>query len=183
MRKTILLFTTMALALLLAAGMAWAADARPTVVPPTVPADGATNVDPNANITVTFSEAMKAGSINTNTFYLLEGNFTAKSQTKNPKKFCTTVVTPPATSTTLKPCPPTAVIAATVTLDATAKIATLNPNSTLNTGPTGTKYTVVVEGTEDNDNVAVKDAGGTALLTAGTGDYIFHFTTAATPAT
>jgi hypothetical protein len=194
MRKTLLLFTTMALALLLAAGMAWATDARPTVsstawvVPNTTPLltgtiPPETGVNKDANITVTFSEAMKAGSINTNTFYLLEGNFTAKSQTQNPKKFCTTVVTPPATSTTLKPCPPTAVIAATVTLDATAKIATLNPNSTLNTGPTGTKYTVVVEGTQDNDNVAVKDTGGTPLLTAGTGDYIFHFTTAAPPAT
>jgi hypothetical protein len=44
----------------------------------------------------------------------------------------------------------------------------------------GTKYTVVVEGTGDGDNFAVKDTGGTPLLTAGTGDSIFHFTTAGT---
>jgi len=43
----------------------------------------------------------------------------------------------------------------------------------------GAKYTVVVEGTGDGDYVAVKDTGGTPLLTPLTGDYIFHFTTAA----
>ena len=40
-----------------------------------------------------------------------------------------------------------------------------------------TEYTVVVEGTGDGDMVAVKDTGGTPLLTSGTGDSIFHFTT------
>jgi hypothetical protein len=179
MRRTILLFTTMALALLLAAGMAWATDARPTVVIPTVPADGATGVLTNANITAKFSEAMKAGSINTNTFYLLPGEFTAKSQTKNPKRFCFPGVTPPATpaTATAPACP--AAIPATVSYDAGTLTATLNPfgSSTTVLQP-GTKYTVVVEGTGDGDYVAVKDTGGTALLTPLTGDYIFHFTTA-----
>jgi hypothetical protein len=108
MRKTLLLFTTMALALLLAAGMAWADTVRPTVVIPTVPANGATGVDPTANITAKFSEAMKARSINTNTFYLLKGEFTAQSTTKNPKRFCYPGVTPPAT---ISPACPAAILA------------------------------------------------------------------------
>jgi hypothetical protein len=184
MRKTLLLLTTMALALLLAAGMAWADTVRHTVSPtnPTVPADGATGVLTNANITVTFSEAMKAGSINTNTFYLLPGEFTAKSQTKNPKRFCFPGVTPPATpATATAPACPAAITPATVSYNAATLTATLNPfgSSTTVLQP-GAKYTVVVEGTGDGDNVAVKDTGGTALLTAGTGDSIFHFTTAGT---
>src|SRR5215208_7689193 len=162
MRKTILLFTTMALALLLAAGMAWAAPAAPT----TVPTDGATNVATNANITATFAEAMKAKSINTNTFYLLPGNFTALKTTapfKNPKRFCATGSPPVKVETG---CPPA--ITATVTLDAaTGKIATLDPTALL--APT-TDYTVVVEGTNDGDNVAVKNTGGTPMAV----DYIFH---------
>jgi hypothetical protein len=177
MRKALLLFTTMALALLLAAGMAWAADARPTVVPPTVPADLATNGNPANDITAKFSEAMRARSINTNTFYLLKGNFTAQSQTKNPKRFCTTVVTPPATPTTA-PCLQTNMVAAAVSYNAGTLTATLNPNSTL---ALNTTYTVVVEGTGDGDQLAVKDTGGTALLTPLTGDYIFHFTTWSAP--
>src|SRR5215216_1767484 len=171
MRKTLLLFTTMALALLLAAGMAWADTVRPTVVstgtvPSTTPP--LTAVDPTANITAKFSEAMKARSINTNTFYLLQGHFTALSQTKNPKRFCTTG-TPPVTAA----CP--AAIPATVSYDANTLTATLNPTSTL---LPGTEYTAVVEGTGDGDMVAVKDTGGTPVLVTGTGDYIFYFTTA-----
>src|SRR5215208_947044 len=68
MRKTLLLFTTMALALLLAAGTAWAALPAPTVV--------STGTDPST------------------TFYLLQGNFTG-STTKNPPRFCST---PPGTA-------------------------------------------------------------------------------------
>jgi ketosteroid isomerase-like protein len=49
--------------------------------------------------------------------------------------------------------------------------ATLNPTPTL---AAGTTYTVVVEGTDDGDYVAVKDTGGTPMAS----DYIFHFTTA-----
>jgi hypothetical protein len=168
MRKTLLLFTTMALTLLLAAGMAWAALPAPTVSS-TVPANGTTGVALDANITATFSEAMKARSINTNTFYLLPGEFTAKSVTKNPKRFCFPGVTPPATpaTATAPACP--AAIPATVSY--AGNTATLNPTSTL---AAGTEYTAVVEGTGDGDYVAVKDTGGTAMYT----DFIFYFTTA-----
>jgi hypothetical protein len=181
MRKTLLLFTTMALALLLAAGTAWAALPAPTVVstvPPTV-TPPQTGVDPNANITATFSEAMSTKSLgicnhctstsSSTTFYLLRGDFTAKSVTKNPKRFCKNI----ATGAILEPCP--AAIPATVSYTAGTNTATLNPTSTL---LPNTKYTVVVEGTGDGDFVAVKDTDGTPMLTPLTGDYIFHFTTA-----
>jgi Bacterial Ig-like domain len=58
----------MAVLMLALASVAWAAPGPPTVVS-TVPTDGATGVDVNANIKVTVSEEMKARSINTNTFY------------------------------------------------------------------------------------------------------------------
>jgi hypothetical protein len=179
MRKTLLLFTTMALALLLAAGMAGAALPAPTVVstvPPTT-TPPPTGVDPNANITATFSEAMSTKSLgicnhctstsSSKTFYLLRGNFTAASTTlpfKNPPRFCTNT----ATGTTA-PCPTP--IPATVSYNAVTNTAILNPNSAL---AVGTTYTAVVEGTADGDYVAVKDADGTPMAT----DYIFHFTTA-----
>ena len=177
MRKTLLLFTTMALTLLLAAGMAWAALPAPTVDPlRTVPANGATNVALNANITATFSEPMSSKSFqisnhststtSSKTFYLLPGgHFTAPRPNKNPPYHCTTIG---------MRCP--APIPATVSYIAGNKTAfTLNPTSLLQPG---TKYTAVVEGTADGDYVAVKDADGTPMLIAGTGDYIFHFTTA-----
>jgi hypothetical protein len=181
MRKTLLLFTTMALTLLLAAGMAWAALPAPTVVstvPPspvtTPPTPPPTGVDPNANITATFSEAMSTKSLgicnhctstsSSKTFYLLRGNFTALSPTKNPPRFCTNT----ATGTTA-PCPTP--IPATVSYNAGTFTAILNPSSTL---LPLTTYTAVVEGTADGDFVAVKDTGGTPMAT----DYIFHFTTA-----
>ena len=176
MRKTLLLFTTMALALLLAAGMAGAALPAPTVVstvPPTT-TPPPTGVDPNANITATFSEAMSTKSLgicnhctstsSSKTFYLLRGNFTALSPTKNPPRFCTNT----ATGTTA-PCPTP--IPATVSYNAGTNTAILNPSSTL---LPNTTYTAVVEGTADGDKVAVKDTGGTPMAT----DYIFHFTTA-----
>ena len=191
MRKTLLLFTTTALALLLAAGAAWAALPAPTVVgygvgtatvPPTTPP--LTGVNPAADITVKFSEAMSTKSLgicnhcasttSSQTFYLLPGkHLTAMSATKNPKRFCKDI----ATGAILEQCP--AAISATVSYNATTLTATLNPfgSSTTVLQP-GTKYTVVVEGTGDGDFVAVKDADGTPLLTAGTGDSIFHFTTA-----
>jgi hypothetical protein len=179
MRKTLLLlFTTMALTLLLAAGIAWAALPAPTVestgtVPSTTPP--LTGVDPNANITAQFSEPMSTKSLqicnhcsftsSSKTFYLLPGNFTAASTTlpfKNPPRFCTTLTTA---------CPDP--IPATVSYNADAKTATLNPSST--TGLLrNTTYTGVVEGTADGDFVAVKDTGGTPMAM----DYIFHFTTA-----
>src|SRR5215207_5920356 len=180
MRKTLLLFTTMALTLLLAAGMAWAALPAPTVlstgtVPSTTPP--LTGVDPNANITAKFSEAISTKSLgicnhctsttSSNTFYLLKGDFTAQSATKNPKRFCKDIATG-----AIAPCP--TAIPATVSYTAGTNTATLNPTSTL---ALNTKYTVVVEGAGDGDYVAVKDTGGTPLLTPLTGDYIFHFTT------
>ena len=182
MRKTLLLFTTMAVALLLAAGMAWAALPAPEVVS-TVPTNGATNVDPNANITATFSEAMSTKSLgicnhctsttSSKTFYLLKGQFigSATSPFKNPPRFCA----PPGTSpSTAPPCP--APIPATVSYNAATFTATLDPSST--TGLLrNTTYTAVVEGTNDGDFVAVKDADGTPMAS----DRIFSFTTALPP--
>ena len=173
MRKTLLLFTTMALTLLLAAGMAWAALPAPTVVINTDPPPSATPppvVVTTANITATFSEAMSTKSLqicnhctstsSSKTFYLLPGNFTAPSEIKNPPRSCTTIGTR---------CPDP--IPATVSYNAGTFTATLNPTPTL---VAGTTYTAVVEGTADGDFVAVKDTGGTQMAT----DYIFHFTTA-----
>jgi hypothetical protein len=169
MRKTLLLFTTMAVALLLAAGMAWAAPGAPTVVstvPPTPalttpPTPHPTGVDPTAKIKAKFSEAMKEGSINTTTFYLLAGHFSAA----NPPLSCTTTGTPPVTAA----CP--AAIPATVSYNDDTNTAKLDPTSTL---LNSTEYTAVVEGTADGDMKAVKDRGGTPMAS----DYIFYFTTA-----
>jgi hypothetical protein len=195
MRKTLLLFTTMALALLLAAGTAWAALPAPTVVstvPPspvtTPPTPPPTGVDPNANITAQFSEAMSTKSFqilnhstttppstdSSKTFYLLKGQFigSATSPFKNPPRFCA----PPGTSPSTAPaCAQTLFIPATVsytagTLTATPNTATLNPSSTLEPLTT---YTAVVEGAGDGDFVAVKDTGGTPMAQ----DRIFSFTT------
>jgi hypothetical protein len=176
MRKTLLLFTTMALTLLLAAGMAWAALPAPTVDPlRTVPANGATNVALDANITAQFSEAMNSKSFqisnhstftsSSKTFYLLPGgHFTAPRPNKNPPYHCTTIG---------MRCP--APIPATVSYNAPNKTAfILNPSAAL---APNTKYTAVVEGTADGDYVAVKDTDGTAMAT----DYIWHFTTGTTP--
>ena len=185
MRKTLLLFTTMALALLLAAGMAGAALPAPTVVS-TVPS-GTTGVDPAADIRTTFSEAMSTKSLgicnhctsttSSQTFYLLPGNFTALSPTKNPPRFCKNTA-----NGTTAPCPRP--ITATVSYNAAGtptaippippNTAILNPSSNL---LPGTTYTAVVEGTADGDYVAVKDADGTPMAT----DYIWHFTTGTTP--
>jgi hypothetical protein len=161
MRKTILVFTTMALALVLAAGMAWAAPGPPTVTSTaTVPPPNASGlVDPTAKIKAKFSEAMKEGSINTTTFYLLRGHFTAA----NPPLGCTTG-TPPVTAA----CP--AAITATVRYNDDTRTAILDPTNPL---LSSTEYTAVVEGTGDGDMQAVKDRGGTPLAS----DYIFYFTT------
>src|SRR3954471_9740739 len=152
MRRTLLLFTTMALTLLLAAGMAWAALPAPTVVS-TVPSNGATGVDPNADITATFSEAMSTKSLgicnhctsttSSKSFYLLQGNFTAPNPTKNPPRFCTNT----ATGATA-PCP-TPIPATVSYLAAPFDTAVLNPTSTL---LPNTTYTAVVEGAADGDS-------------------------------
>jgi hypothetical protein len=152
MRRTILLFTTMALALLLAAGMAWAAPGPPGVVS-TVPADGATGVSTTANIKAKFSEAMKERSINETTFKLYPGHLTY-DQLNN----CDVCL-----ASTL----------ATVRYNDDTKTAILDPTSPL---LTNTEYTAVVEGTGDGDMKAVKDRGGTPMAS----DYIFYFTTGTT---
>ena len=195
MRKTLLLLTTTALALLLAAGTAWAALPAPTVsstgtvtgtppvtgtIPPTPPQ---TAVPRAADITAKFSEAMSTKSFqilnhstttppstdSSKTFYLLEGQFigSATSPFKNPPRFCA----PPGTSPSTAPaCAQTLFIPATVSYTAGTLTATLNPSSTLDPLTT---YTVVVEGTNDGDFVAVKDTGGTPMAQ----DRIFSFTT------
>ena len=88
-------------------------------------------------------------------------------------RFCKNI----ATGTTA-PCPAANIVPATVSYSASTLTATLNPTGTL---ALNTKYTVVVEGTGDGDYVAVKDTGGTPLLTPLTGDFIFHFTTWSAP--
>src|SRR5215213_2469065 len=133
MRKTLLLFTTTALALLLAAGTAWAALPAPTVLS-TVPPNGTTGVDPAADITAKFSEAMSTKSLGicnhftsasaSTTFYLLRGTFIGLSPTKNTPRFCTNT----ATGTTA-PCPNA--IPATVSYNAATFTATLNPRDAL----------------------------------------------------
>jgi hypothetical protein len=209
MRKTLLLFTTTALALLLAAGMAWAVTGAPTVsttgwVTATPQATGTISPTPpqtivprGANITAQFSEAINTKSLgilnqsttistdSSNTFYLLKGEWTARSETKNPKRFCFAGVTPPAPplptpvacnlNNLAKPVPATV----SYTAGTNGGTATLNPTPTGGLLDPNAKYTVVVEGTGDGDNFSVKDTGGTPLLTPGTGDSIFHFTTAA----
>src|SRR5918993_3388340 len=144
MRKTLLLFTTMALTLLLAAGMAWAALPAPTVLSDrTVPLNGTSGVDPNANITATFSEAMSTKSLgicnhcsstsSSKTFYLLRGNFTAQSATKNPMRFCKDI----ATGTILAPCPADDIVLVPATVSYSAGTNTATPNTaTLNPTPT-----------------------------------------------
>jgi hypothetical protein len=167
----------------LAAGTAWAALPAPTVVS-TVPPNGATNVDPAANITATFSEAMSTKSFqilnhstttppstdSSKTFYLLKGHFIG-SATKNPPRFCAPPGTTPSTSS--PPCPQP--IPARVSYTAGTNTATLNPYGSSTTGLLpNTTYTAVVEGAGDGDKVAVKDADGTPMAQ----DRIFSFTTA-----
>jgi hypothetical protein len=153
MRRTILLLATILLALMVAGGVALAAPGPPTVVS-TVPPNGATLVDPNANIKAKFSEAMKARSINETTFKLIEGHLTY-DQLNN----C--VVCRESRQ-------------ATVRYNADTKTAILDPSFPLDPA---TEYTAVVEGTGDGDQQAVKDRGGTPMAT----DYIFYFTTASGP--
>ena len=200
MRKTLLLFTTTALALLFAAGMASAALPAPTVVrtvPDTTvaPAPLPTNVVTTADITATFSEAMNTKSLgilnqstttppstnSSTTFYLLEGQFTASATPpsgalKNPPRFCKNT----ATGTTAAcPTPITAKVSYNAAGTPTAippippNTAILDPRVALDPG---TPYTAVVEGTNDGDKVAVKDTGLTPMAQ----DSIFSFTTAGT---
>jgi Bacterial Ig-like domain len=115
--------------------VAWAAPGPPTVVR-TVPANGATNVDVNANVKVKFSEEMKEKSINTGTFYLTAGA---------PSSLCSTTTVP-----------------ATVRYKDDTKTAVLNPTDPLDRDAV---YTATVEGTGDGDMKAVKDRGDTPMAT------------------
>jgi hypothetical protein len=123
-----------------------------------------TGVDPTANIKAKFSEAMKERSINTTTFYLLQGHFTAA----NPPSSCTKPPVPPSTTPVTAVCP--AAITATVRYNDDTKTAVLDPTTSLGSFK---EYTAVVEGTGDGDMKAVKDRGGTPMAI----DYIFYFTT------
>ena len=146
---------TVALAGVAWAGVAWAESGTPRVVS-TVPPDDATGVGPNTNIKATFSEAMKARSINERTFYLIEGHFTYEGL--NPKNDCTFGCIPVSQD-------------APVRYNAETRTAILDPSATLDPN---TKYTAVVEGAGDGDHRAVKDRGGPPMAR---GDYIWHFTT------
>lgn len=145
----------MAVLMLALAGAAWAEGGggpggfggAPTVVS-TVPENGATGVSTTANIKATFSEAMKARSINTSTFYLL-----------NAPPPCESCLQTTATG-----------IPATVRYNADTKTAVLNPTEPLEPNTT---YAATVEGTGDGDMKAVKDRGGTPMAM----DYTFTFTT------
>jgi hypothetical protein len=135
-------------------------DTRHPKVLSTTPSCGASGVEPTALIKAKFSEAMKARSINTSTFYLLQGHFSAA----NPPSSCTTG-TPVLTAA----CP--AAIPARVRYNDDSKTAILDPTNPL---LANTEYTAVIEGTGDGDMKAVKDRGGTPMAS----DYIFYFTTA-----
>ena len=118
-------------------------------------------MEPTANIKAKFSEAMKESSINTTTFYLLPGHFTAAQLNSG----CTGGGPGPFVAAA---CP--AAITATVRYNDDTKTAILDPTAPLTSC---TEYTAVVEGTGDGDMRAVKDRGGTPMAS----DYIFYFTT------
>jgi hypothetical protein len=135
MRRTILLLAAIALALMVAGGVAWAADGIPPTVRGTVPSNGATDVALDAKIKVKFSEPMKDRTINPTNIYITVGEGTE-----------------------------TRVVPATVDYvdEITPVRAVLKPTEPL---LANTVYTVVVEGRGDGDMKAVKDASGTPLAT------------------
>src|SRR5262249_38518701 len=83
----------------LASNMSWsfttgvAPDTTAPVLGTTAPGDGATGVPINQAITATFSEAMDASTINTNTFTLLQGTTPVAGTVSYPNG--TAVFTPP----------------------------------------------------------------------------------------
>ena len=132
------------------------------VVISTNPADGATRVDPDANITVTFPEKMLSSTINGDTFRLYVGTYT--DEDLNPPE-C------PPDQPDCAPSAPPLPFGATVTMsDADRKVAILNPDGRL---AQRTNYTAVLEGTDTFDTFAVKDTAGNEMAA----DYIWHFRT------
>ena len=100
-------------------------DTTPPTVTAITPASGATGVSTTTTVTATFSEAMNAATINTNTFQLRNSGGT--------------------------------LVTAGVAYNATTRVATLTPSSTLAGGPT--TYTATVVGGTNG----VKDVAGNAL--------------------
>jgi hypothetical protein len=105
------------------------------------PAPGATGVAATANVTATFSEAMDATTIDTNTFQLRDAA--------------------------------NALVAATVSFNATTRVATLDPSPTLLAAAV---YTATLRGGATDPRV--KDAAGNALAA----DASWSFTVASAPA-
>jgi hypothetical protein len=125
----------------------------------TTPADGATGVDRDADITVMlFTEKMLGSSINGDTFRLYEGTYTDED------------LNPPECQPDQPDCAPPLPFGATVT--GSMKKAILNPDGRL---AEGTNYTAVLEGTDLFDTFAVKDEAGNEMAA----DQIWHFQTGA----
>jgi hypothetical protein len=113
----------------------------------TNPADGATGVDRDGNVTAVFTEGMLGSSINGDTFRLYE---------------C------PPDQPDCAPAAPPLPFGATVT--GSGKKYILNPDGRL---AQRTNYTAVLEGTDTFDTFAVKDEAGNEMEA----DYIWHFRT------
>ncbi len=139
------------------ADVVFATTAPPDSTKPTVtsffPASAATNVDPAANVTATFSEAMDPATISSSTTGFV-GEGEASLGTFELRDNLNSLVS------------------ATVSYDEATRVATLNPASSL---MLSTTYTVLVKGGATDPRV--KDLAGNALATNAT----WTFTTAAAP--
>ena len=124
----------------------------------TNPADGATGVDRDANVTAVFTEGMLGSSINGDTFRLYVGTYTDED------------LTPPECQPDCAPSAPPMPIGATVT--GSGKKYILNPDGRL---AQRTSYSAVLEGTDTFDTFAVKDTAGIEMAA----DNIWHFKTGA----
>ena len=129
------------------ASRSWTVDTTAPTISSVTPTDGATSVAVADNVESSFSEAMDASTINGSTFTLVEQGIEASMPLLDD--------TP---------------IAATVSYDAQAKMAVLNPNEDLEAGAT---YKATVKGATNG----VKDAAGNPLGA----DKAWFFTTAAAP--
>lgn len=125
------------------------------------PADGATGVDRDTDITVMlFTEKMLGSSINGDTFRLYAGTYT--DEELNPE--C------PPDQPDCAPSAPPLPLGATVT--GSERKAILNPDGKL---AESTNYTAVLEGTDTFDTFAVKDTAGNEMAA----DHVWHFETGA----